>query len=99
MGISCGPEETLTKETPITRPSLCSNGDKVLAGSLIYVFQSILTHVLGLAREALTLFSDLTAWILHEVPDEIANMRGGMADLFGLMGQATATTRPYHRPR
>jgi hypothetical protein len=52
-----------------------------------------------MTREDLALFSGLTAWMLHEVPDEIANMRGGMADLFGLTGQATATTRLYHRPR
>jgi hypothetical protein len=37
--------------------------------------------------------------ILHEVPDEIANIRGEMVDLFGLTGQATATTRVYHRRR
>jgi hypothetical protein len=68
VGISCGLEETLTKETPITRSSLCSHGEKILVESLIYVFQSILTHVLGLTREDLHYFSVLTACTLHEVP-------------------------------
>jgi hypothetical protein len=29
VGILCGPEESLTKETPITRSSFCSHGDKI----------------------------------------------------------------------